>query len=132
MKVQLLIDGAVYEVEVEDAEETQTSERRKDVALPAIGSIRSVVLPTASVPGSSFEAEIKVDERKVCRSPMAGIIVRVNARPGQQLEEGAPILVLEAMKMEANISATAKVTVRAVRITAGDAVKPGQILVEFE
>ena len=45
-----------------------------------------------------------VNEEKVCRSPVSGIVVRVAAQVGQT-PDGDMLLVLEAMKMETNITA---------------------------
>ena len=46
-----------------------------------------------------------MNEEKVCRSPVSGIVVRVAAQVGQSLQAGDILLVLEAMKMETNITA---------------------------
>ena len=48
-----------------------------------------------------------MNEEKVCRSPVSGIVVRVAAQVGQTLQTGDMLLVLEAMKMETNITAPA-------------------------
>ena len=44
-------------------------------------------------------------KNKVCRSPVSGIVVKVAAQLGQKLQAGDILLVLEAMKMETNITA---------------------------
>jgi methylmalonyl-CoA carboxyltransferase small subunit len=72
------------------------------------------------------------DESKVCRAPVAGIVVRINTHEGQQIQVNDPLLVLEAMKMETNITSPVAGKVKAVNATVGDAVQPGQILVEFD
>ena len=46
-----------------------------------------------------------MNEDKVCRSPISGIVIRVAAQVGQSLQTGDVLLVLEAMKMETNITA---------------------------
>jgi methylmalonyl-CoA carboxyltransferase small subunit len=73
-----------------------------------------------------------VDEDKVCRSPVSGIVVRVAAQAGQSLQVGDILLVLEAMKMETNITAPVAGKVKAVKVAPGESVQSGQIVVEFE
>jgi biotin carboxyl carrier protein len=66
------------------------------------------------------------------RAPMPGLVVRVQAEPGQAVAAGAGVVVLEAMKMENELRAAAGAVVKAVHARAGDTVEKGQILVEFE
>ena len=73
-----------------------------------------------------------VDEEKVCRSPISGIVVRVTAQAGQQIQVGDAVLVLEAMKMETDITAPVPGKIRAINVKVGDSVQGGQVLVEFE
>jgi pyruvate carboxylase subunit B len=67
----------------------------------------------------------------VLKAPMPGLVVRVSVEPGQAVESGAGVLVLEAMKMENELRATSAGIVRAVRVQPGQAVERGQVLVEF-
>jgi pyruvate carboxylase subunit B len=66
------------------------------------------------------------------RAPMPGLVLRLLAEPGQRVAAGAGIVVLEAMKMENELRATAGAVVRAVKVTPGEAVEKGQVLVEFD
>jgi pyruvate carboxylase subunit B len=66
------------------------------------------------------------------RAPMPGLVLRVLTAPGQSVAAGAGIVVLEAMKMENELRATVGAVVRAVKVTPGEPVEKGQILVEFE
>ena len=63
------------------------------------------------------------------RAPMPGLVLRVLVEPGQRVEAGAGLAVLEAMKMENQIKAPAAGVVAAVRVEAGKAVEKGQVLV---
>ena len=71
-------------------------------------------------------------EDKVCRSPVSGLVASVIAQPGQTLQVGDGLLVLEAMKMETQVTASAAGKVAAIKVKAGDSVQAGQVLVEFE
>jgi biotin carboxyl carrier protein len=57
--------------------------------------------------------------------------VRVLVEPGQDVEAGAGLVVLEAMKMENELKAPAAGIVGTVRAHPGLAVEKGQVLVEF-
>jgi pyruvate carboxylase subunit B len=68
----------------------------------------------------------------VLKAPMPGLVARVQVQPGDRVEAGAPLVVLEAMKMENELKAAAPGVVKAVRVTPGEAVEKGQVLVEYE
>ena len=66
------------------------------------------------------------------RAPMPGKVVTLIAEPGVVVEKGAPLLVLEAMKMEHTITAPRKGKLVSFHVAAGDQVADGAELVEFE
>jgi biotin carboxyl carrier protein len=65
-------------------------------------------------------------------APMPGMIVRVAVQVGEVVQAGQSLIVMEAMKMENELRATAAGTVKAVRAQAGTAVEKGAILLELE
>jgi pyruvate carboxylase subunit B len=65
-------------------------------------------------------------------APMPGLIVRVSVNVGDRVEAGQGIVVMEAMKMENELRATAAGTVRTVEVTPGTAVEKGALLVALE
>jgi len=65
-------------------------------------------------------------------APMPGKVVALLAQPGQKVEKGTPLLILEAMKMEHTITAPAAGTLKAFCYAAGEQVSDGAALVEFE
>lgn len=62
-------------------------------------------------------------------SPLAGHILKLKVRPGQAVQSGEVILLLEAMKMETEIRAPAAGTVQAVAVKEGDGVQVGDTLI---
>jgi biotin carboxyl carrier protein len=66
------------------------------------------------------------------KAPMPGLVVRVQVEPGQAVAAGAGIVVLEAMKMENELRASAPAVIKSVHARLGEAVEKGQVLVEFE
>jgi 3-methylcrotonyl-CoA carboxylase alpha subunit len=65
-------------------------------------------------------------------APMPGKVIALVAAEGATVEKGAPLLILEAMKMEHTIAAPAAGTLKAYRFAVGDQVGDGDELVEFE
>jgi pyruvate carboxylase subunit B len=71
------------------------------------------------------------DGHTVLKAPMPGLVLRILVAPGAQVTAGMPLLALEAMKMENELKAAAAGVVTAVRVTAGQAVEKGQVLLEL-
>jgi 3-methylcrotonyl-CoA carboxylase alpha subunit len=65
-------------------------------------------------------------------APMPGKVIALIAAVGARLEKGAPLLILEAMKMEHTIAAPSAGVVKAFRFNVGEQVTDGAELVEFE
>jgi geranyl-CoA carboxylase alpha subunit len=65
-------------------------------------------------------------------APMNGRVVAVNARTGEKIDAGQPLVVLEAMKMEHGLNLPFDVLVKAVHVKVGGQVAPNHLLVEFE
>jgi biotin carboxyl carrier protein len=63
---------------------------------------------------------------------VAGIVTRIDVEPGEAVQEGEIVVVVDAMKMENILTAAATSKVSAVKVKVGDPVKLGQILIEFE
>jgi pyruvate carboxylase subunit B len=65
-------------------------------------------------------------------APMPGMIVRVAVQVGDTVQPGQGLVVMEAMKMENELRATAAGTVKAVLAQPGTAVEKGAVLLELE
>jgi biotin carboxyl carrier protein len=130
MKLQISIDGQAYEVEVEVAEEDYPPQMQDNRPTPASATIQSTVLPMPPKPRSSLDPDNH--ETKLCRSPLAGIVVQVAVAPGQQLQVNDLMVVLEAMKMETSVTAPVTGNLKSVNVAPGQSVKLNQVLVEFD
>jgi len=125
MKLNITIDGKTYEVDVEASEPEAPGAPQNVSGF----NIASAPLRAPTAPPAETKPE---NEDKVCRSPVSGIVVRVAAQVGQTLQPGDILLVLEAMKMETNITAPSPGKIAAIRAAQGDSVQVGQVVVEFE
>lgn len=132
MKLTMTVDGKTYELEVEAVEDDHPP--RPPGYLPPHAppsTLRSLHVPPAPAKPAGA-AEGPVDEAHVCRSPVAGVVNRIPVKPGQALGRDDLIMVLEAMKMETNVTAPVSGTIKAIRVAVGDGVKVNQVLVEFD
>jgi len=66
------------------------------------------------------------------RAPMPGRVVQVLVAAGEVVERGAPVLIIEAMKMENELHAPVAGVVERVSVVEGEAVDAGQTLLEIE
>lgn len=119
MKLKVTVNATEYEIDVEVEQEER----------PQLGPIvigvngGSNPIPTkASVTAVSSNAVV---------APLAGSVTRILVAEGDEIEAGQVLLVLEAMKMETEITAPAAGKVSAILVAPGDAVQGGQALIEL-
>jgi methylmalonyl-CoA carboxyltransferase small subunit len=130
VKLKITVDNKTYEVDVE-AEESE--EVHAPAAYrPVSWSAPSGPAPLAAPAGGAASNGEAVDENKVCRSPMVGVVVRLNAQEGQAVKVDDALLVLEAMKMETTITSPVAGKIKCLRVGAGESVQANQVLVDFE
>ncbi len=65
-------------------------------------------------------------------APMPGRVIKLLVEPGARVKKGAPLLILEAMKMEHTITAPADGLVKEIRYGAGEQVLEGAELIRLE
>ncbi|MEO8297698.1 MAG: biotin/lipoyl-containing protein, partial [Burkholderiales bacterium] len=116
--------------------QAQLGERRMRAAVVPSGERRHVFLEGRSWPLSLVDTlHLGGEGEEVAgglRAPMPGKVIAVLVQPGATVDKGAPLLVMEAMKMEHTISAPRKGVVKALRCAPGDQVSDGVELVDFE
>jgi biotin carboxyl carrier protein len=64
-------------------------------------------------------------------APMPGLVVRVAVSPGDRVEAGQSVVIMEAMKMENDLKAEGEGVVESVAAVPGQAVEKGMVLVAF-
>lgn len=126
MKLQITIDGKTYAAEVEVLEEEARGEQRNGLDAAATQT------PAPGAYAPSRPVEMHSADEKLYRSPLNGLVIAVNVAPGQAIEAGDVIMMLEAMKMETSVTAHHAGKVKTVNVKAGDSVKLHQDLVELE
>ena len=127
MKYKVTLNNRVYVVEVEKGQAMLID--KYDAGAPAAPApaAPAVVSAASAAPAAAPAAALASGE--VVKSPMPGNILKINVAPGQKVEEGDVLIVLEAMKMENEIVATKAGTVAQVAVSKGAVVDTGTPLV---
>lgn len=123
---RITVDGTPYEVSVEELDGGIVSAAPAAVAAPAQRPVAAAPA-AAAAPVAAAAASGPGD----VVSPLAGTVVKVEVAVGQTVNQGQPVVVLEAMKMNTNITASRGGTVTAVNVAAGASVSEGQVLVSI-
>lgn len=133
-KFRIVVNGEAYEVEVEECGTSQPTApalaTRPQMSAPPVAPVAHVapVAKAAAAPPKAPTAAAGGGAGAVV-CPMPGTVLDVKVRVGDAVKYGQPVLILEAMKMENEIAATADGTVREIRVTKGAAVNAGEVLV---
>lgn len=114
----------VYTVEVEGKSYTVTVNDGGDLTgvAPVGGAVSS------GSAGNSDASSVSVSGGTPINAPLAGNIFRVLVSPGDHVESGDTLLILEAMKMETEVSASTSGTVGSINVKEGDVVVVGDSL----
>ena len=107
------VDGKVWQAELAGA-----------AATPGPGPERPAAAPAAT--------ERRRATRGAVTAQMAGRVLRIDVQPGDTVESGALLLVLEAMKMENEVRAPRAGVIKSVPVAVGDRVSNGDPLVVFD
>ncbi len=104
---------------------------RCNVTFELNGQARSVQIRDVSA-APATPAQRKAVEANEIGSPLMGRLASVLVKPGDAVKENTPLFVIEAMKMESTITASASGVVKAVHLDAGTLVEQGDLVVELE
>jgi biotin carboxyl carrier protein len=157
LRVQLRRADEVVYVRVDDGDERPVALTEVGGALYtlSIGEARTELMATVdgdrvsiALGGIEYRAEV-VDEAHArlasvagarsaghahleLKAPMPGLLIRVLCQPGDAVEPGQPLAVLQAMKMENELALPRGGTVSAVNAEPGQTVEQGQVLIVIE
>lgn len=127
MKYKVTLNNRVYEVEVEMGQAMLIDEY--DAVTPAAPAPAAPAAVPAAPAAPTDAPAAALASGEVVKSPMPGNILKINVAPGQKVEEGDVLIVLEAMKMENEIVATKSGTVAQIAVSKGAVVETGTPLV---
>ncbi len=127
---KIQVHGETYEVAVTGV--GVSSSDQKKIYLSLDGMPQEVIFePLNEYSGSSVSGRKKATEPGHVSTAMPGNIVEVLVKEGDSVSAGQAVLITEAMKMETEVHANVAGTVKAVHVSKGDRVTPGEVLVEI-
>lgn len=117
----IVVNGTEYVVDLVSIGKPSIEPARPAVASHAVKEPGSAPRPSRSLNESSSGS---------VRSPMPGLVLRIEVNEGQTVNAGQTLVVMEAMKMENTVLAPHNGTVRRILVTEGASVSEGDVLVE--
>jgi pyruvate carboxylase len=100
----------------------------KNIQIGVVKSSTQSIQPTRS--GTANSDTLR--DPNAITSEIRGKVVKVLVSAHQNVEQDQPIVIVESMKMQATIRCDRAGTVKDVLVTAGNGVKPGDVLVTFD
>ena len=129
-KYKITLNGKSYEIEVEALKEGEAKAAASSVKAP-VSAAPSVKAAPAAPAAKASAAPVSGGAGSVS-APMPGTILRVNKAAGDAVKAGEAVVVLEAMKMENDISSPKDGVIKSIAVNKGDTVASGQFLFEVE
>ena len=127
MKYKVTLNNRVYEVEVEKGEAMLVDEYEAKAPVAPAPAVQSVV-PAAPAPAPVAAASTAGLTGEPVKAPMPGNVLKITVTEGQEVQEGDVVIVLEAMKMENEITAVRTGTVSKILVSKGQLVETGAVL----
>ncbi|MGQ0531495.1 MAG: acetyl-CoA carboxylase biotin carboxylase subunit [Caulobacteraceae bacterium] len=118
-------DGTPFSVKIKTAPEGDTM-RLRGAAVRAL-----VATPRGADLYKKIPEKQKADTSKLIVSPMPGLVISIDAKPGQEVKSGEGVAVVEAMKMQNIIRAERDGVVAKVNIAAGASVAADEVMIEL-
>lgn len=119
MKLKVTVNGIAYDIDVEVEEQER----------PTLGSV--VIGGGGGASAAPTTASVKAASANAVVAPLSGAVARILVAEGDEISEGQVLLVLEAMKMETEITAPHAGKVAHILVGERDAVQGGEPLIEL-
>jgi glutaconyl-CoA decarboxylase len=130
-RYKVTVNGTAYDVLVEDMGGAQACYApAAQPAAAAVAPVAAAPVPAPAPVAAPIPAAAPAPAgASVVEAPMPGKILKISVAVGASVSSGDVLLILEAMKMENEISAPAGGTVREIRAREGDSVNTGDVLI---
>ena len=115
-----LKNGNTYDMTVEEVDASAA------VTVDAPAALAAPKAAPAPAPKAAAAGSVAV------KAPLQGTVMKVNVKPGDTVTKGAPVAVIEALKMENDVPAPQDGVVASVDVKSGDSVKTDQVLLTLK
>lgn len=127
-KAEVEVNGIPFTVEMQGSQLTEDMLPNVEAAAaPAVSEAPKAA--AAPAPAEPAAPKGEAGAGTPLKAPLPGVVTKVNVTVGQQVKKGEAVLVLEAMKMENNITAEVDGEVTGICVKPGDSVLEGAVLV---
>lgn len=125
------VHGESYDVAITGVGDVGGGKRKMYVSID--GMPEEVVFETISefVSGGAQQGRKKASDPGHVTTPLPGNVVEVLVNVGDKLNSGQSTMIIEAMKMESELLANIDGEVKAIHVSKGDRVTPGEVLIEI-
>ncbi len=148
-KFKITVNGKAYEVGVEELDQNSSNTRppmssptrQPSISKPVMNrpTPPKQIVPTPPKREENIEVKKSVPQEtkpvtggNFVNAPMPGVILDIKVNPGDDVKEGDTLLILEAMKMENEISSPAFGKISSVSVKKGESVNAGDLLIVIE
>ena len=126
---KITVNGKTYDVSVEEIKPVASNKAVSTIVNTAASSPKPAPAPA---PKASAPAAVPIDENAVSvKATMPGTIVSFSVAVGDKVSEGQVVAILEAMKMENEVTAPASGVVKSIHVEKGSSVVEGQVILQI-
>ncbi|ASJ21727.1 biotin/lipoyl-containing protein [Brachyspira hampsonii] len=125
---KITVNGKTYDVSVEEIRAVASNKTVSTIVNAPVNTPKPVAAPKpAAAPA------VPIDENAISvKATMPGTIVSFNVAVGDKVQEGQVVAILEAMKMENEITAPASGEVKSIHVEKGSSVVEGQVILQIK
>ncbi|MCZ9879305.1 biotin/lipoyl-binding protein [Brachyspira hyodysenteriae] len=127
---KITVNGKTYDVSVEEIRPVDSHKTVSTIVNTPVNTAKPAVAPAASKPAAPA---VPIDENAISvKATMPGTILSFSVAVGDKVQEGQVVAILEAMKMENEITAPASGEVKSIHVEKGSSVVEGQVILQIK
>lgn len=132
-KYKVLVNGQPYEVIVEEVKDT-AGQPVQQVASPPVApqAAPAAAAQPAPQPAATPQSPAGSGGGVTVAAPMPGVVLEVKVKVGDSVSDGDVLVILEAMKMENEVTSPATGVVKSINVSVGATVNTGDTMVVLE
>ncbi|MEI0485450.1 biotin/lipoyl-containing protein [Brachyspira intermedia] len=127
---KITVNGKTYDVSVEEIRPVASNKTVSTIVNTPVNTPKPAAAPA---PKAAAAPAVPIDENAISvKATMPGTIVSFSVAVGDKVQEGQVVAILEAMKMENEITAPASGEVKSIHVEKGSSVVEGQVILQIK